>query len=557
MICSSTFCLRWLFVTMLLLIPAAFSPAQAQSSEQTLTCKEPTDPDIVFQTELCAAHAGCALVVKINKTCVAVQRFYDKLRESVGFGVKTLFGYRKKVQDQNVWDAVQTENTRRLDNVATVREKSAEVVAGLKDVPTDVVKEKGPDGVERVYVGKIVDGQLSGYGVRYGSDGEITRGQWSKNYINGPADSLTVAANGEATRKVGVFADSRMLSGTTLLADGQRIEGNYNFNTGQLTDGSKFSADGSLLEKGIYRDGQLYIGEQYANGRVVANVDGPREAKRKAEVEQAAILARQQQEKDAAAAAEEKSRLAKVAQEQQYRDALLTMNPGQLFALADELTSAGDVTKARAVLRALVARFPDHPLTIEAVKQLSALNTTARPTSQDASVPPAATASAACESSFRVLSAELNEMNALPRAGTVASLQRVIFATSKSLALGNGECKGSVHEAELTTNMQAALDSSVTACRQLATDASLCRAHTSLRSMQAEAARNQQREELAQQQAQADAKAEKDRAEMQGALLQLTDAIGKAVKARNGGATSDNTCGNGRPKPVGGVCTAR
>lgn len=559
---TSAFHLRWIFVISLLSIPGAVAQAQAQSAGQAVACKDPTDPDIVFQSELCAAHAGCALVVKINKTCAAVQRFYDKLAESVGFGVKTLFGYRKKVEDQNVWDAVQTDNSRRLDSVATARAKSDEVLAGLKGAPTDVMKETGADGVERVYVGNVADGKLKGYGVRYGSDGEITRGVWSMNHLSGAADSLSVAASGEVTRRVGVFADDRFVNGTMVQADGQRVEGNFNPKTGQLSEGSKFGVDGSLLEQGTFRNGQLYIGDKYANDKVVASVNGPREEMRKAEAEQAANLERLQRAQEAAAAAEEASRRARQAEEQQFRDALGAMNPGQLYALADELTAGGDARKAREVLRTLVARFPDHALTAEAVKQMSALGAadaaaraaTAKSTMQAKS---SADAPQGCESSYRSLSAELKEMNAPPATGSVAALQRVIYATTKSLALGNGTCQGSAHEAELTTGMQAALDSATTACKQIAANASLCSARPSLSSLQAEAAQSQQRDEAARQQAQADAKAQRERAEMQDALNQLSDAIGKAVKARSGGATSDNTCGNGRPKPVGGVCTAR
>lgn len=58
----------------------------------------------------------------------------------------------------------------------------------------------------------------------------------------------------------------------------------------------------------------------------------------------------------------------------------------------------------------------------------------------------------------------------------------------------------------------------------------------------------------------AQAQAERDRAELREALNQLTNAIGQAVNARGGtgpGGPAAGTCGNGRPRPAGGVCTAQ
>lgn len=46
---------------------------------------------------------------------------------------------------------------------------------------------------------------------------------------------------------------------------------------------------------------------------------------------------------------------------------------GALYALADEYNAKNDRVQARAALRALVRRFPDHPLAAVAVKQLAAL----------------------------------------------------------------------------------------------------------------------------------------------------------------------------------------
>ncbi|MCY1215429.1 hypothetical protein D3C85_748810 [compost metagenome] len=57
--------------------------------------------------------------------------------------------------------------------------------------------------------------------------------------------------------------------------------------------------------------------------------------------------------------------------EQQFRTSLQTMNPGQLFARADELSAQGDSARAREVQRALMSRFPNHPLAATAARQMA------------------------------------------------------------------------------------------------------------------------------------------------------------------------------------------
>lgn len=53
-----------------------------------------------------------------------------------------------------------------------------------------------------------------------------------------------------------------------------------------------------------------------------------------------------------------------------FSQRLTTMNPGQLFAMADEFVASGDIQRSRAALRALLQRFPDHQLATIAATQL-------------------------------------------------------------------------------------------------------------------------------------------------------------------------------------------
>ena len=78
-----------------------------------------------------------------------------------------------------------------------------------------------------------------------------------------------------------------------------------------------------------------------------------------------------QRKRDEAARAEQLQRDEVARAEQQFRTSLQTMNPGQLFARADELSTRGENARAREVLRALMSRFPNHPLATEAARQLT------------------------------------------------------------------------------------------------------------------------------------------------------------------------------------------
>ncbi|MDP9896885.1 hypothetical protein J2W32_006093 [Variovorax boronicumulans] len=78
-----------------------------------------------------------------------------------------------------------------------------------------------------------------------------------------------------------------------------------------------------------------------------------------------------QRKRDDAARAEQLKRDEVARADQQFRTSLQTMNPGQLFARADELNTRGESARAREALRALIGRFPNHPLAAEAARQLT------------------------------------------------------------------------------------------------------------------------------------------------------------------------------------------
>ena len=78
-----------------------------------------------------------------------------------------------------------------------------------------------------------------------------------------------------------------------------------------------------------------------------------------------------QRKRDELARADQRKREEAARSEQQFRTGLQTLNPGQLFARADELSAQGDSARAREVQRALMSRFPDHPLAATAARQMA------------------------------------------------------------------------------------------------------------------------------------------------------------------------------------------
>jgi len=88
-------------------------------------------------------------------------------------------------------------------------------------------------------------------------------------------------------------------------------------------------------------------------------VEAEAEARRKAAQAELVAQAEAQRKREEAARAE-----------QQLRTSLQTLNPGQLFARADELNAQGDSARAREVQRALIGRFPNHPLAATTARQM-------------------------------------------------------------------------------------------------------------------------------------------------------------------------------------------
>jgi hypothetical protein len=388
--------LRWALVAVLSACLLICTGARAQNSSDSdfANCKELSDPDAAFKLELCSSHAACKMVAKVYKTCTAVRSFVERVANSVGQGVKTFFGYRKEVSPDNLWEALQTDNsTRRLDDIPAEKYRGTAIKQAL--ATTDLRATEGRDANGSfISYGSSKDGGLQGWGMKVSDDGAVTRGQFRDGKLEGQGEWLAVNANGLGARMSGEFSSNRlqgegaMASSSGLLAqgrfqaqvltdgkltapDGTRQEGRFDPKNWQLIDGSKYAADGSPSEKGTFRDGQLYVGERYAAGQVVAIVNRPRELMQQAEARQSANAERARALDAEKAAAEQRVRDEAALREQKFKTDLAGMNVGQLFALADELQAAGRTDPARQAMRALVTRFPDHPLATQAAANLS------------------------------------------------------------------------------------------------------------------------------------------------------------------------------------------
>jgi hypothetical protein len=128
------------------------------------------------------------------------------------------------------------------------------------------------------------------------------------------------------------------------------------FQKGRLSEGGVYRSDGTLQFQGKWNAaGEFIEGKTFDS--TGAQVTNEINKVRDAELANNAALQRRKEEAEAKDLA--------------YKNILSTMNAGQLFAKADELSSQGDTAKAREVLRTLVSRFPDHPLAATAAQQMA------------------------------------------------------------------------------------------------------------------------------------------------------------------------------------------
>lgn len=191
------------------------------------------------------------------------------------------------------------------------------------------------------------------------------------------------------------------------------------------------------------------------------------EAAAKQAVENEAI-AKEAAEKEASAMAEK-----------QFRNTLKMLNAGQLFSKADELSSSGDPLKAREVLRALVSRFPDHPLANTAAQKMSndtSISAGAAGSRVDnANVSLPSTGAGKCWDVLAQKEKEYESINRKPvPAGATPGLKRVMWMTSDSIKVIDGLCAGDAKAAKYRGELQTAYQQAKTACEQMSVSSANC-----------------------------------------------------------------------------------
>lgn len=166
-----------------------------------------------------------------------------------------------------------------------------------------------------------------------------------------------------------------------------------------------------------------------------------------------------------------------------YANFLNTAPVGQLFARADELSSQGDTTKAREVLRTLVSRFPNHPLAATAAQQMATMSAASANAANSANAGGSNNAASGGPVSnvsvqppgagncWDVLAKREKEYEAMKRrtvpAGSTPPLMRVMWMTADSMKIIDTYCAGDAKAAKYRGELQTAYNESKTACEQM------------------------------------------------------------------------------------------
>lgn len=363
-------------------------PVLAQVNPEIANCEELKDEATITQAEICSAHLGCRLVFGIQKVCAKAKQFLTRLKDAIGDGVPGFFGRNKEVTPDAVFEASLSTQTRALSSVPEVKSMAEDIRNRVRNVRAEELRGTATQNGDWVHYGETKDGKAEGDGTRMFSDGSIARGRFKDNQLNGPGDVVlrgesraiaeyennqrsgvgaVVAENGASF--VGIYQRSVPKKGTLKTSLGTRFEGTFD-GDGRFAEGKLYLPDGRLSEEGRFDGTTVSVGKRYdSNGNVTeVNVPGERQA-----AATAAREADERRKRDAETerlAADQRKRDDETRATQAFRDSLGTMNPGQLFAKADEL-SQSDKTRSREVLRALITRFPDHKLAEAAAEQMA------------------------------------------------------------------------------------------------------------------------------------------------------------------------------------------
>ena len=369
---------------------AAGAPAVAAEAglKQALAqCAEMRIENLDGQTRACTEHDGCRLMLNSFKTCEDAGHFLGQLRTAIGEGSPGLFGRRKVVTPDAVFEARITARVRDMDSWPGVGQRSAAIRNQIKAGSSTLLLGNVGEGFSWAYYGDTKNGKPEGVGTKLHSDGTAYRGGFRAGNWHGSGEVITpngfrviaqfqnnkrtgpgAFSDGAGSTFAGEYADELMAQGKFTTASGTVFEGKFKDNLGH--QGKMTRADG-VVDEGIFDRSELSVGKRIKKDGTVIEFDVPRER------ELAAAAKRDAAERERRAAEEERLAAERRKAEEQalaaqaYRDKLDTMNAGQLFALSDELLAQNDADRSKEVLRVLISRFPDHPLAGNAAEQLA------------------------------------------------------------------------------------------------------------------------------------------------------------------------------------------
>lgn len=390
------------FVRLLLLgsLLAFWQQVGAQTNAGS-NCFATLSEPLQLANEACQKHQACEWMLEAQGTCPARKSFLDSLSSQLE-SERGFFSFSKErtVKASQVWQAL-------LQDSLVPKKSKSDWAAQLEALDKRVEEggqeaRQNGDGKNQpknsIFYGPAPQGQPFGEGIFF----ERTSNGWRA--LKGHFDGLTLSGIVDAlkddgkvvTRQISTYENGKIkpntdsitlntlgmtmegryddtmafFEGTMTQPDGSRMEGRYHLATGN-GQVSMYRADGTLLERGEYVGNQLYVGDRFdAQGKPIAHVDKKKEQEAKLDAER-----RNEAEKAMALQAERQAKLEAQNRTlvQTYERRLQTEEPQQLFLQAEAFLNAGDKYWARRSLRALIARFPNHPLVAGASTMLAGM----------------------------------------------------------------------------------------------------------------------------------------------------------------------------------------
>lgn len=306
------------FIVLFSLLSLMHVTVFAETNPEIGSCQELKDEATVTQADFCKAHVGCRMVLAIQATCAKAKSYLNRLTEAINrpapvpseetkqeglfnrlsSGVRNFLGPKKDggnpIESSHVFEAAVSPAASERAAKDPAWQQNAEQIKG-RLVLAERNEVTGQDsGGKWVYLGDTRFGQAQGWGAKFYADGSIQQGPFEQGQIKGQADMVGTdggrrtgrVENGQLQGKgfeyyatgssySGDFdAGRRQGQGTLIQSDGSRVEGSW---SADRVNGSatKYRADGSVEERGMYRDGNMVVGQRFDDkGQALTQTSG-------------------------------------------------------------------------------------------------------------------------------------------------------------------------------------------------------------------------------------------------------------------------------------------